>query len=46
MSEFPQDGPITDGASISRLSASTFNLSAIGIYLRVVPRSRSLRRVS
>lgn len=30
--QFPQDGPNSGAATISRLTASTFNLSAIGIY--------------
>ena len=29
---FPQDGPISSGSAISRISSSTFNLSAIGTY--------------
>jgi hypothetical protein len=30
--EFPQDGPISASATITRLSSSSFNLAAIGTY--------------
>jgi hypothetical protein len=30
---FPQNGPISSGSAIARISPSTFNLSAIGTYL-------------